>query len=135
MKTLKMSVWTIVLTSLFVMTAKGQSDSQKGEPNLLFNKWYLKKYVVEGQNYPTDKKEKGDYLLLKEDFTFSSKSEGEEEKGKYIFNTNGAYILMIDKNGEKVKVYIVSISKQSLILKYDIDEIKDIEVHYSSLIK
>lgn len=135
MKTLKMSVWTIVLTSLFAMTAKGQSNTHKGEPNLLFNKWYLKKYVAEGQNYPTEKKEKGDYLLLKEDFTFSSKSEGKEEKGKYLLNTNGGYILMIDKKGEKVKVYITSLSKQSLILKYDLDEIKDIEVHYSSLVK
>jgi len=38
---------------------------------------------------------------------------------------------LIDENGEKIKAYIISISKQSLILKYDFDEIRDIEVHYN----
>jgi hypothetical protein len=41
---------------------------------------------------------------------------------------------MVDEKGDKVKAYIISISKNSLILKYDISEISDVEVHYNSSI-
>jgi hypothetical protein len=67
--------------------------------------------------------------------TYTSKSEGTEETGTFILNNNGAYILMSDKSGEKIKAYIVSVSKKSLILKYDINEIRDVEVHYNSPIQ
>ena len=134
MKTVKISIWTIVITSLFIMTASSNTNTHSGETDLLFHTWTLDSYVVEGKKYPPGKKEKEDYILFKEDMTYVSKSEGTEEKGTYILNTNGAYVLMIDENGEKIKAYIISISKQSLILKYDFDEIKDIEVHYNKSI-
>jgi hypothetical protein len=131
MKIVKMSVWTIAIASLLIMTAISDIHTQQGEKNVLFNKWHLDGYVVEGKKYPPSNKEKEDYILFREDMTFVSKSEGKEEEGTYILNTNGAYILMIDKNGEKIKAYIISISKQSLILEYDFGEMRDIEVHYN----
>jgi hypothetical protein len=84
--------------------------------------------------FPPNKREKGDYILFDEDMTYTSTSEGKVEEGTFILNTSGAYVLMIDKKGDKIKAYIISISKNSLILKYDIDEISDIEVHYNSCI-
>jgi hypothetical protein len=133
MKTVKTSAWTISFIGLFIMTAISDVYSQQGEKDAIFNKWYLDSYVVEGKKHTPSHKEKEDYILFREDMTFVSKTEGkEEEEGTYILNTNGAYVLMIDENGEKIKAYIISISKQSLHLKYDFNVLKDIEVHYNT---
>jgi hypothetical protein len=101
---------------------------------MLFNTWFLETYKIDSKDYPPNKKEKDDYILFKEDMTYTSKSEGKEEKGTYILNTNGAYVLMIDEKGQKIKAYIISISKRVLVLKYDINEISDVEVHYKNAI-
>jgi hypothetical protein len=134
MKTVKMSVWKIAIASLLIMAATSDMYAQQGEKNVIFNKWHLDGYVVEGKKYAPSNKEKEDYILFRDDMTFVSRSEGKEEEGTYILNTNGAYVLMIDENGEKIKAYITSISKQSLLLKYDLDEMQDIEVHYKKAI-
>jgi hypothetical protein len=39
---------------------------------------------------------------------------------------------MMDEKGDTLKAYIISISQKSLILKYDINEMREIEVHYNS---
>jgi|TARA_B110000967_G_scaffold209656_1_gene266883 hypothetical protein len=94
--------------------------------------WHLDTYAVKGKKYAPNKKKKDDYILFREDMTFTSKSEGKEQKGTYTLNTNGAYVLMIDENGEKIKAYIISISKRALVLKYNINKISDLEVHYNN---
>ena len=140
-KKLKVEIRAIVIisllnvTSLLLMSMGSNTPLQQDEKNVLFNKWYLDTYKVESIAYPTSKKEKNDYIIFKEDMTFTSKSEGKEEQGTFILNTNGNYVLMIDDNGEKIKVYIISISNKSLILKYDIGEIRDVEVHYNKSIE
>ena len=137
-KKLKTGIRAIVIisllniTSLLLMSMGTKTNLQQDETNLLFNMWRLDTYKIENKDYPPNKKEKGDYILFKKDMTYTSKSEGKEDQGTFILNTNGAYIVMSDKNGEKLKVYIISISNKSLILKYDINEIRDIEVHYNS---
>ena len=137
-KKLKTGIRAIVIisllniTSLLLMSMGSNTPPQQDETNLLFNMWHLETYKIESKLYPTSKKEKNDYLLFKEDMTFTSKSEGKEDKGTFILNTNGAYVLMSAAGGEKIKAYIISISNKSLVLKYDIDEIRDIEVHYTS---
>jgi hypothetical protein len=113
----------------------GKTHVQQSETNMLFNTWFLDTYKIESKEYPPNKREKGDYILFEEDMTYTSTSEGKEEKGTFILNTSGAYVLMIDEKGDKIKVYIVSISKKSLILKFDINEIRDVEVHYNSSIQ
>ncbi|WP_052158223.1 lipocalin-like domain-containing protein [Lacinutrix jangbogonensis] len=104
---------------------------EQNTANVLFNRWHLDTYKIAGYKYPTNKKEIDDYLFFKEDMTFTSKSEGKEERGTFILNINGAYVVMSAKNGEQIKAYIISISNNSLVLKYDINEIRDIEVHYN----
>jgi len=131
MKTVKMSVWTIAISSLLLMAATSQLCAQQGEKNEIFNKWFLDGYVVDGEKHTPNNNEKEDYILFRKDLTFVSKSEGTEERGTYILNVNGGYVIMIDDNGERFKAYIIAISKHSLILKYDINELKDIEVHYN----
>jgi hypothetical protein len=122
------------VTSLLLMSVGSNTPFQQDETNVLFNMWHLDTYKIESIAYPTSKKEKNDYIFFKEDMTFTSKSEGKEEEGTFILNTNGNYVLMTDENGEKIKAYIISISNKSLILKYDIDEIKDVELHYNKSI-
>lgn len=123
----------VYITSLSLMSIGSNTPLEKDQTNVLFNMWHLDTYKIESEEYPPNKNEKDDYILFKKDMTFISKSEGKVEKGTFILNTNGAYVVMSDKNGEKIKAYIISISKVSLILKYDINEIKDVEVHYNSV--
>ena len=134
MEPVKTSIWKIAITSLLTVMAISDIHAQQGEKNVIFNKWHLDGYVVDGKKYTPSNKEKEDYIVFREDMTLVSKSEGKEEEGTYLLNTNGAYVLMIDENGEKIKAYIISISKQFLILEYDINEMKDIEVHYNRAI-
>ncbi|MFT4683937.1 MAG: hypothetical protein ACI9M9_001136 [Flavobacteriaceae bacterium] len=125
--------YKLVLFMAIIISNNGYAQDDKTTP--LINIWHLDTYVMDGQEYRPEKKEKDDYILFKEDMTYTSKSEGTEETGTFILNNNGAYILMSDKSGEKIKAYIVSVSKKSLILKYDINEIRDVEVHYNSPIQ
>jgi hypothetical protein len=118
------------ITSLLLMSMGSNTPLEQEETNMLFKMWQLDTYKIESMAYPPSKKEKDGYILFKEDMTFISKSEGKEEEGTFIINTNGAYVLMTDENGEKIKAYIISISEKLLVLKYDIDEIIDVEVHY-----
>jgi len=128
---LKNSIKTLSLTSLLIIAISSNLFGHEDKTNMLFNTWCLDIYKIESIDYQPHKKEKDDYILFKKDMTFISKSEGIEEKGTFILNTNGAYIVMSDKNGGDIKAYIISISKKSLILKYDINEIRDVEVHYN----
>ncbi|MFT5437222.1 MAG: hypothetical protein ACI840_001875 [Ulvibacter sp.] len=125
--------YKLVLFMAIIISNNVYAQDDKTTP--LINIWHLDTYVIDGQEYGPEKKEKDDYILFKEDMTYTSKSEGTEEAGTFILNNNGAYILMSDKNGKKIKAYIVSVSKKSLILKYDINEIRDVEVHYNSPIR
>lgn len=122
----------IVIINFLIMVMMGKTHAQESEPNMLFNTWFLDTYKIENKEYPPSKREKDDYILFKQEMTYTSKSEGKEEKGSFTLNTSGAYILMIDEKGYKIKVYIISISQKSLILKYDINEMRDIEVHYNN---
>ncbi len=123
---------TMLITNFLILSIVDKEPIQQSETNMLFNTWFLETYKIDSKDYPPDKKEKDDYILFKEDMTYMSKSEGKEEKGTFILNTNGAYVLMIDKKGKKIKAYIISISKRALVLKYDIPEINDVEVHYNN---
>ena len=119
-------------TSLSLISIGSDTPLEKDQTNMLFNMWQLDNYKIEGDKYPPNKNEKDDYIHFKKDMTYTSKSERIVDEGIFILNKNGAYVIMSDKNGEKLKAYIVSVSQVSLILKYDINEIKDIEVHYNS---
>ena len=77
----------------------------------------------------------GSSMFFNDDMNFISKSEGKQENGIYIFNRNGAYIVMTDENGETLKANIISLTKKHLVLTFDIEEMRAIEVHYNSTIK
>lgn len=129
---MKIYIWTLIITNFLILSIVDKTSIQQSETNMLFNTWFLDTYKMDSKDYPPNKREKDDYILFKEDMTYTSKSEGKEEKGTFILNVNGAYVLMIDQNGEKIKAYIISISKRALVLKYDINEISDVEVHYNN---
>ena len=118
---------------LFVMGIT--TNAQQIETNRLLNNWLLDTYVISGKKYAPNKKEKEDFMLFNDDMSFISKSEGKQENGIYIFNRNGAYIVMTDENGETLKANIISLTKKHLVLTFDIDEMSAIEVHYNSTIK
>ena len=121
--------------SLLLFTMGITTYAQQIETNRLLNNWHLDTYVISGKKYAPNKKEKEDFMLFNDDMSFISKSAGKQENGIYIFNRNGAYIVMTDENGETLKANIISLTKKHLVLTFDIDEMKAIEVHYNSTIK
>ncbi|AFU70362.1 hypothetical protein P700755_003785 [Psychroflexus torquis ATCC 700755] len=131
---MKIYIWVVIITNFLIPSITGKTHVQQSETNMLYNTWFLDTYKIESMEFPPNKREKGDYILFNEDMTYTSTSEGNVEEGTFILNTSGAYVLMVDEKGDKVKAYIISISKNSLILKYDINEISDVEVHYNSSI-
>jgi len=132
-ESLRTSIRAIILTSLLsiIMSVGSKPKDHQSKTNMLFNMWHLNTYIIDGESHLPSKKEKDDYILFEEDMTFTSKSEGKVEEGTFLLNTNGGYVFMINKKGEKIKAYINSISESSLVLLYDIDEIRDVEVHYN----
>ena len=128
---MKIHIWTIIITNFLILSIVDKSIIQQPETTLLYSTWCLKTYAIGNKEYPPKKKEKDDYIQFKKDMTFMSKSEGIEEKGTFFYNANGAYVILIAENGEKIKAYILSITDTSLVLKYDINEMRDVEVQYN----
>jgi hypothetical protein len=121
--------------SLLLFTMGITTYAQQIETNRLLNNWHLDTYVISGKKYAPNKKEKEDFMLFNDDMSFISKSAGKQENGIYIFNRNGAYIVMTDENGETLKANIISLTKKNLVLTFDIEEMRAIEVHYNNTIK
>jgi hypothetical protein len=121
--------------SLLLFTMGITTYAQQIETNRLLNNWHLDTYVISGKKYAPNKKEKEDFMLFNDDMSFISKSAGKQENGIYIFNRNGAYIVMTDENGETLKANIISLTRKNLVLTFDIEEMRAIEVHYNNTIK
>jgi lipopolysaccharide export LptBFGC system permease protein LptF len=123
------TIKTLVFACLiFIVNLSGAA--QTINKNALTNMWKLDTYMINGKNYTPSKKEKNDFICFNDDMTFVLKSEGKEEKGTYMINTNGAYIEMIDNNNERLKAYIILITKEKLVLVFNIKELREVEVHY-----
>ena len=122
------------MTNFLILSIVDKNPIKQNETNMLFNTWVLETYKIDSKDYPPNKREKDDYIRFKDDMTYTSKSDGQEENGTYIQNTNGAYVLIPDEKDEKIKAYIISLLKRTLVLKYNIDEISDVEVHYNNAI-
>ncbi|PIE49036.1 MAG: hypothetical protein CSA39_04770 [Flavobacteriales bacterium] len=131
---MKNSIKMITFTCLLIITMSCNSYSQQSKKDVLINMWHIDTYMFQGKKYPPSKKEKNDFIQFNKDMTFVSKSEGKDEEGTFIYNTNGAYIEMIDKHGGKLKAYIISITKKKLVLKFDIEELREVEVHFNARI-
>ncbi|EZH76017.1 hypothetical protein ATO12_04300 [Aquimarina atlantica] len=122
---------TILTTILFTFSIYS-INAQSLNKNALLKKWNLDTYKIGVKKYPPSKKERNDYILFKKDMTFVSISEGKKESGAWMLNTNGNYIMMTDDKKETVKAYIVTLTSKKLVLYFDIEEIREIEAHYSS---
>ena len=116
----------ILFFAFSYLSAKNQGDTD------LIRKWYLNKYFVESVAYEPEKKEKDDFIEFKSNGTFEAQSEGIIEKGTWMPNQSGGYLELKDESGQTFKVYIISITEDVLILRYDIPEISDIQVKYVS---
>jgi hypothetical protein len=131
-KIMKDSIKVLTFTCLLIITMSCNSQAQESNKEVLINMWHLDTYMVQGKKYPPTKKETDDFIQFKKEMTFTSKSEGKDEEGTFIYNTNGAYIEMIDEKGDKLKAYIISITKKKLVLRFDIKELREVEVHYNA---
>ena len=98
----------------------------------LSKKWKLKKYEFAGIGYHPEKDELGDYIWFKENMQYESVSKNKKETGHWKLGANGNYLLMYDGKNQLVKVFIKKLSAKSLILKFNVKEIKDLWIHYES---
>ena len=121
------SIALILISSIYYISA------QEIKKDDLIKMWDLNSYKIGDKEYPPTNKEKDDYIHFKEDMTFDSMSEKKKESGTWMLNINGGYIIMVDDKGEKTKVYITTLTTNKLVLRFDIEEIRDIEIQYSSI--
>ena len=120
------------LSLLLIMLGTVGSYAQKINQEDLYTTWYLDKYSDDANYYLPPKKEAKDYLSFKNDGTYVSVSEGEQDQGTWIFNANGKYIELESKAGKKEKFHIHFLSGKSMVVTYDTDEYRIWEVHYVS---
>ncbi len=113
---------------LFSITVFSQNIS-KGK---LCKKWDLEKYEILSTYYPPEKNEKSDYILLKQNMTYESVSEGKFDSGKWSINVNGEYLLLFDEKGEQLKFFIKEVTINKLIAVIDHEEMNGINIHYKA---
>jgi len=122
----------LTLTWVIFMVCTSDICGQEIDKKKLLGTWYLEKYRDDANYYPPTKKEKNDYILLERDMRYVAKTEGTIEKGTWMLNTNGAYIELKDPNGEREKMYIKYATPNTLVVLFDIEGIRELEVHYTS---
>ncbi|UII74776.1 hypothetical protein LV716_10920 [Flagellimonas sp. HMM57] len=134
MKTNNSKIRTIsIIATLFLGLLIGvKGYAQKTKKSVLANMWHLYAYKVGEKEYAPKKREKDDFILFEEDMSFVSTTEGKREEGTYFLNSNGGYLEFVDNKGDRLKAFIISIDKETLILKFDIKEMREVEVHYKS---
>ena len=114
---------------VFFLTSTQAQNIAKGD---LLKTWHLEKYREDAKYYGPPTVEQGDYILLKKDMTFVSKTEGKMDKGTWMLNTNGSYIEMKDGDGKIEKMYILYSTSKTLVVVYELDDMSEMEVHYTA---
>ncbi len=130
LKIIKMKNTPIILAVVITILFSACGCAQETQKELLCHKWELHAYHIKNKTYLPKKKEREDYIQFKDDMTFISKEEGNIEKGNYTFNSQDNYIEFKDKTNDILRAYIISVDVKTLVLKYDIRELRDIEVEY-----
>ena len=117
---------TLILISILSLTAQ---DITK---EALCKKWYISHYKYLWKKYDPEAIEKNDYIFLKSDMTFISVDGGEKSTGRWTFNTGGKYVQLYNKDGENLKLEIEEITNTEFVFEIDDEEMKGLEIHYSS---
>ncbi|TYA71953.1 lipocalin family protein [Seonamhaeicola marinus] len=121
---------TIVIAVVMTILFSASGCAQETQKELLTTKWDLDAYNIKNKTYPPEPKEQDDFIQFNADNTFISKSEGNIETGNYTLNSQDDYIDFKDGTKVVLRAYIVELSTKALILKYDIGELRDIEIIY-----
>ncbi|OJJ19171.1 hypothetical protein BKI52_20375 [marine bacterium AO1-C] len=111
------------------MACYGAKSQQITKKNLT-KKWKLVGYQYGKTMHKPSSKERGDYILLRNNLTYVSVSEGKTETGKWSFNTNGKYLRFWGKNGESIRFFVQALKTNRLVLKADIEDMRAIDIHY-----
>ncbi|CAM1357814.1 hypothetical protein [Tenacibaculum xiamenense] len=119
---------TTLLTLLLITC--GFTFAQESVKDQLFGKWKINEYEIQGEFHQPTSEDNGDYLFLKKDMSFESKSEGEVDFGTWKFLEKKKAIILTDANKNSLQVAIVKMEKNSLALWYDIKDLKEIIFHY-----
>lgn len=120
----------LLALSLLIMACYG-AKAQKISKKNLAKKWQLVGYQYGKTLHKPSSKERGDYILLRNNLTYVSVSEGKTEAGKWSFNANGKYIEFWDKNGYSMKFFVQALKTNRLVLKADDKEMREIDIHYA----
>lgn len=107
----------IFICLLISLQSYGQSESFIDK---ISQKWILDhyKYLIFSED-PSDK-EKGDYIHLNKDMTFSSISEGVYDKGQWSINADQDKLILTSNNEEGQLLLIIDeLSNSKLVLKLD----------------
>lgn len=119
-----------LLLAGLLATAFHSLNAQSISKNKLTKKWYLQKYEYNQVRYPLAKNEKGDYILLKSNMTYTSSEKGKATQGKWRFNASAKFILLYDKQGKHLKLFIKKLSAGKMVVEADLKEMRGLAIHY-----
>lgn len=136
MKTIKISIALLALTSLVALAFSNVGDFTKAEGNAieqpkdLYGQWLLSHYEVFGEAYPPEEIEKNDFIDFHPDNTYSSRSSGVQESGTYRFD--GAVIAMANST-EKGELRLIAKTLTPKKLVVVIDDPTDPDAKYLTI--
>ena len=125
---MKKTILTLTILATFAIA----SFSQTLNKNSLCKKWYLEKYEIFWIDYEPEANEKNDYILLKSDMTYISVDEGKKASGKWSFNSTKKYFTLYNKKGKGLKFFVDDLETNKMVLVVDIEELKDVDIHYKT---
>ncbi|EAY28609.1 lipocalin-like domain-containing protein [Microscilla marina] len=128
MKYQRMILLAISLLATTCYETKAQNIHKKN----LTKKWKLSTYKYGKTHYKPSKQEQRDYILLKDDLTYVSLDKGKAATGKWKLNTNGKFIRLWNKKGESIRFFIQTLTLNRLVLKADLKDMREIDIHYVS---
>jgi len=125
---MKNNFLTSVVLILITFTGYSQTVNKKS----LCKKWHLAKYEHNWIDYAPEEKEKNDYILLKNNMTYESVSEGKKTRGKWKLNENHNYFILYDIKGNGLKFTITELSASNMVFNLEIKDMEEIDIHYST---
>ncbi len=124
---------SIIKILICALLYSGFAFSQQHSEKLLARTWKIDKLSISGMIIKADKKQRGDYLDLNTDATFTRVDEGIHYKGTWTWEKEQQRIkLVYQENQQKVFFKVKKIEGNQLILKMEEDWKNEMLMYFSA---
>ncbi|MGB0431439.1 MAG: lipocalin family protein, partial [Bacteroidia bacterium] len=83
-------------------------------------------------DFDPEPNEKGDYLDLKKDFTYTSVDEGACDEGTWQLMKDDKGFILINNKGESLAFTIEELTENHLVVTAQVEDLIDVNIHFTS---